>query len=284
MEKVGAVVVGVDNPSGIELLTSFKMNGIPAVAIDTKRHALGFYSRHRDRSFLSKSSDEKGVVDAILSLGTRLRNWVLIPNTDYFATIVSRNHKILSECFVVATANWDSARYCVDKSLTYEAARKAVVPVPKTFCPNSRSELEETVAGIELDVAEWILKPRWRDLYLDGKYGGFSRRVFKNQKARSGYSKESMLDLSLRACLDSGVFPMIQERMPGGPDLLSSAIAVVDKDLNPIALCPSRKIRQNPRDFGVNSYAESIDDGELVGIFNQGSIRLFNQGPIAPPR
>jgi predicted ATP-grasp superfamily ATP-dependent carboligase len=166
----------------------------------------------------------------------------------------------------VAIAEWASTRRCIDKALTHEAAESAGVAVPRTFIPTAEHHLEEIASKIDFDTTDWILKPRWKNIDLDGRYGGFSRHVFKHRKAKSVYSKESMIALLLQAYLDTGVFPLIQERIPGGADCLVGVMAVADENLEPIAICPSRKIRQDPTDFGDGSYAETVDDRELVEL------------------
>ena len=267
MVDTGAIVLGASVCTGLEAIRSLGKRGIPVTAVDTKPNAISYYSKFIKDYYLL-SEDENKIVSALIELSKRKQGWVLIPTSDFFVTVVSRNYEILSKYFNLTTPPWNITQYCIDKLLTYRVAEKAGILTPQTFCPQSKEELDEILNQLDFKEKNWILKSRSK-VFFPKRSGD----LLYKKKSVEIKSKKSLLKLYLKNLERTGEFLLIQEKILGLPDRNINVRVVMDHDLHPVVTFTDRKIRQYPLFFGVGTYRESVNEPEVAKL----GLRFFNQ-------
>ncbi len=248
-EEKGAIILGVNNPAGVEYLRSFSESSIPTVALDVNANALGFFSRHCQESEVIPE-DVLHLVKTLQKIGEKKQGWLLIPNTDHYTIIISKVFDILSTYFMITTSPWTRIKNCVDKLLTYKLSQRSGVPIPKIFYPKNVNDVNKISEKINYR-NRWILKPRSRDLLE------FKSKIFLGVKALSVESKADLKNKSLQYYRETGRFPLIQEEIPGDAKSLCQVMVVIDRMLQPVAIHIGSKIRQSPYDYGMSTYYRS---------------------------
>lgn len=262
ISKTGVIILGGDTCTGLEPVRSLGKKGIPVTVVDTKPKSISFYSKFvKDCYYISPKNSN--IVSSLIKLSEKKKNWVIIPTTDFFVTLVSKNFDELSKHFRLTTPEWDVIKYCIDKNLTHQIASKIGIATPKTFCPKNEEEVIEIINNLDFDNTQWILKSRSNVLFPK-KSGGI---LYKKKALDFEYkSKKHLLKTYLTNLKNTGEYLLIQEKIPGLPDRNFNVRAVMDIESNPVVVCTDRKIRQHPLFFGVGTYRESVNEPELAMI------------------
>jgi len=260
MVDIGAVVLGATSCTGLDAIRSLGEKGIPVAIADTEANGISFYSRFvKDRYLLP--SDKEKIVPSLLKLGLRKRGWVLIPTTDLYVTVISQKWEQLSRYFTLTTPPWNITKYCIDKFLTCKIAEKTGIPIPQTFCPQSKNELTKVIEQMDFKEKTWILKSRSKVLFPKKP----SDLLYK-PKALEINSKNDLAKLYLKNLEETGEFALIQERIPGLPDSNFNARIIMNSHQKPVVMFTDKKIRQHPLFFGVGTYRESVYAPEIMEL------------------
>jgi D-aspartate ligase len=138
-------------------------------------------------------------------------------------------------------ANDDVILTMLDKERTYEAARAAGVPAPKTATVRCEEELDPALEQIGFPCA---LKPLHSHLFARHFGGRKLVVVHSREEAHRAYAPIGALGLAV----------LVTEIVPGPDNLLCSCYTYIDERGEPLFMFTKRKIRQYPVGFGLGCY------------------------------
>jgi D-aspartate ligase len=164
---------------------------------------------------------------------------VVFPCDDDAVEVVAR-HRAELDRLVPIEANDAALLDVLDKDRTYERARAAGVPTPRTMMVGDDAELEAAIAEIGFPCA---LKPR----HIHEFSRHFRRKVFLAADAaelRQAFAETSAHGLQM----------IVTEIVPGPEDAYCSIFTYLDEHSQPLLVFTKRKLRQNPPGFGVGCY------------------------------
>jgi D-aspartate ligase len=247
----GAVVIGGDY-RGLGVVRNLGRHGVPVWVLKNE-HAIATFSRYALRSlpWPDESDGDERRVAFLLDLSERypVGGWSLIPTTDEAAALLEHHHTLLAERFRLTTATWEAMRWAYDKRLTHRLAADVGVDQPWTMCPRDREEVVSLSCTFPV-----ILKPAVKT----------SNNQFTYARAWQVNDHDALLRLydQARTMVDPDVI-MVQELIPGGPDMRYS-FAAVCKDGHPRGWMVTRAVRQYPLDFSrFSTYVETVDEPEV---------------------
>jgi len=250
---VGAVVLGGDY-QGLAIARSVGRQGVPVVIVDDER-SIGRLSRYCGTfESVPDLGDEQRIVDDLLSIARRrgLEGWVLYPTRDETVAALARNREVLSEVFRVPTAPWDAIRWAWDKRNTGRIAEQVGVPIPRSWQPADRAEID-LIDG----EAPWAIKPAIKEHFF----------YATKAKAWRADSRAELKVLLERAWAIAGQGQMIvQELIPGDGRHQFGYCALYSKG-RPLATMVCRRRRQHPPDFGrASTFVETVDEPAVEAL------------------
>jgi D-aspartate ligase len=242
----GALIVGGEHP-GLGIARSLGRRGIPVVIMDDQR-SITAYSRYAQRVIrVGDLRDERRTVDAVMDAGRRfgLRNWVLFPTRDETVAAFSRFSAELGTFFRVTTPNWDTVQWAWDKKKTYELATELQIPCPRTFNPQSASDLVRLVPHLPL-----AIKPAVKENF-------FYATGAKAWRANTADQLHALYADARERIRPEEI--LVQEIIPGDGDTQFSYCAFF-RDGEAHSTLLARRERQHPREFGrAATYVETIE-------------------------
>ncbi len=252
-KKTGAIITGGDFQA-LGVVRTLGMKGVPVMVLDNGP-CISKYSKYCSAFVKSPSiTDEESYIDFLVDLAKtrKVENWVLYPNCDYSAYILSKNKKVLSDYYRVTTPGFEAVEIVYDKKRTYQLAEKSGIPIPKTYYSGS---IEELISQeIEYPV---IIKPAIKE--------NFYRKV--KVKAYLIENKEKLIEIYdyVSTIIESSEI-LVQEYIHGGASNLYS-VCPFFKDGKILTCIVGRRPRQHPMDFGhASTYAEIVDIPEIKSI------------------
>lgn len=240
-----AVVIGMDNATGVQSARILKARGVPVIGIAKDPDHWCCRTNACERILFTDIAGD-GLVDTLESLGPSLGGKaVLYPCTDLSVLVVSRNRERLAEHYHVLLADPDTVEMLVDKVRFYTWAAEQDLPIPKTFFLRSRFDAETAAAKLEYPcmLKPPIRTPTWARNSKD-----------KVVKIRSA---EHLLQVWDRV---SGWVDMlmVQDWVEGSDETLWSCNCYFDRSSEPLVAFIARKIRQWPPATGTASL--SVED------------------------
>lgn len=231
MNRPTAVVIKLDSITGLDTARILSGYKIPVVGIaDDPGHYCCKTNSCKEILF-ADTSDGK-LVDTLLSLARKLRGKpALFPCSDESVRIVSDNRERLGEFYNFVIPDADVLDLCMNKQNFYRYAMDNGLPIPATFFPSNKSDLEEIInkAAFPYIVKPVMRTPNWF-------------RYFKN-KVIKVMSPQELSDV-FETCSGAGENVIVQEWIKGGDSDLYSCIFYHDKDYNQSVTFTSRKLRQ----------------------------------------
>jgi D-aspartate ligase len=244
----GVVILGGAHVS-LGLARSLGRRGIPVWMLTD--HPLAKVSRYVARSFFWPGAEHPDGLAMLLGIAARhnLAGWLLFPTGDEDMGMVAKNHSLLSTYFRLTSPEWETAKWLLNKRLTYERAAALGIDFPWSFHPESAEDV------LRLDCRfPVILKPAARK----------SANEFTRAKAWKAEDRSALLALYKRAAAlagDDGV--VIQEWIPGTGSSQFSYAGVWDGGV-PVGSMVARRTRQFPIDFGRSStFVETIEQSPV---------------------
>jgi D-aspartate ligase len=247
-----AVVLQASGPNSLGIIRSLARAGVPVIATDRDRDALGLASRHAAARVLPDPLTEPAAfVDGLIELGRVLpERGVLFPTHDEALAAIAPREAEVERWFHRPWSPWERMRVTIDKGGQHEAARRVGFPLPGTVEPGPDDDPVRAVAeaGVRYPV---ILKPRYAPEF---------RRRFRVQVLQADDAEALR-----RAWAGAAEYrPQIQEVIPGGDDALWTLGSYRDRDGRPLASFTGRKLRQWPPHFGTARAAEARWDPDLA--------------------
>jgi predicted ATP-grasp superfamily ATP-dependent carboligase len=245
-----AIVVDVAWVSGLAAIRSLGRAGVPVLALDHRRSALGFRSRYAKPVLCPDPQDEDGLVAFLAELGEELDGPLPVFAThDEPLNAIARHAAELGDRFRYPFPPWNVLSRIQSKRGQLEAAEGAGIAVPRTVAPASAAEARS--AGEELGYPV-LVKPSSTE--------GFKRR-FKRQAFRC----ETGADVENAYAEAEEYEPLVQELIPGGDDGLFTLGSYLAADGEALGLFCGRKLRQTPPGgIGTCRVGEAVWDQEVV--------------------
>ncbi len=245
-----AVVVDVSWVNGLAAIRSLGRAGVPVIALDHRRSALGFRSRYGLAVACPDSGvDEARFVETLVEIGDALGGPApIFPTHDEQVNAIARNRAALGGRFLYPFPEWELLERIQSKRFQLARAQAAGVPIPQTRHPASVSDAIR--AGEEIGYPV-LVKP--------SDPTGFKRRF-----ARQAFRCETKTELE-RAYVDAESFaPMVQELIPGGDDCLYTLGSYLAENGEPLGVFCGRKLRQTPPLVGTCRVGEAVWVDEVV--------------------
>jgi len=242
----GAVVIGSDYIA-LGVVRSLGRLGIPVWVLHDRLHIDATVSRYTRRR-LPWPVGEAARLALLVELPARygLDGWALYPTDDEAAALVARNHRTLSERFVLTTPPWEVFRWAYDKRLTYALAVRLGIGHPWTQFPRD----EAAVAALECAFPV-ILKPAVKN----------QTNPFTLARAWRAEDRRQLIEryADARRLVPPDVV-MVQELIPGGGATQFSFAALCAHG-RPLAWLVARRSRQFPIEFSRGStFVETVDE------------------------
>ena len=243
-----AVVVDVGWVNGLAAIRSLGRAGIPVLALDHRRSALGFRSRYAEAVLCPDPRDEERFVSFLAELGEGLeRPAPIFPTNDEPLNAVARGVDRLGGRFRYPFPSWDALSRVQSKRAQLEAAAEAGIPFPRTIHPGSGEEARAAAAELGYPV---VVKPSATE--------GFRRRFGRPFRC------ENELDLDQAYAQAEPYEPLVQELVPGGDDELYTLGSYLAEDGESLGLFCGRKLRQTPPRIGTCRVGEAVWVDEVV--------------------
>jgi len=222
-----AVVVGVGWVAGLAAIRSLGRAGIPVLAVDHRRSALGFRSRYAEPRLAPERSDREAFVSFLHELG----GGVVFPTNDFDLETLARNQDRLS--FQFPFAGWDVLAAVQDKRRQLAAAAAAGVETPRT----AHEPTDDLGYPVLVKPAEPV--------------------AFRDHFGVKAFRCETRADLERRFAEARAFDPLIQEWVPGGDDTLYTVGSYLARAGEALGLFSGRKLAQTPPEIGTARVAEA---------------------------
>lgn len=239
---------------------SLGRQGVPVVRVHPNRLDHSLHSKYCSEVALCPDMYQSGpaLVEYLLQLASRYSGKrVLIPASDDCAEFLGAHRPVLEHAYRVCAARPEVMQHVVNKRRQYEQAERLGIPIPETYFPESRSDIERLAATIRN--YPYIIKPlvahTWRLASM--------QRVSQGRKALLVRTPDELRGAWLSMGDDSRDV-MLQEVIGGRDEQLFTFLAYLSDDGSPLAYCVRRKIRQLPVDFGYCTMTVSCHDDVVV--------------------
>jgi len=240
--------------SGLGVIRSLGVKGVPVLALDPDPLAIGLYSRYARKVICPDPLlSEKAFVELLIDIGKRLpTRGILFPTADPYVVAIAKARDKLEKYYWIPFSPWGVIKEIVDKETQYKKAMKAGIPIPETFFPKSKLEVKEIGKTIKYPV---ILKPAYSHPFVM-KY-----RI----KAVKVESLEELIK-KYEIYTSAGHKMLIQEIVGGEEDELYEFFSYTNMEGEPLAIFVQRKLEQFPSDFGTGTVFESVDEPRIVEL------------------
>ena len=202
--KSAAIICGAADANGYGIIRSLAKSGVPVIALDDKRRALGLYSRHCKGIVCPSpkvASGEK-FVDFLINLGSKMKHKaVLFPYREDIQLVVLKNWDRLNSYYLLPMSDLKHAEIIADKDKFAKALEKMDIPYPNTYYPDDDKMLKDIADKFDYPC---IVKPT-KSMEFGKEFG---IKVFKAE------SRQELLDYYHRT-VNSGYKAIIQEIVPG---------------------------------------------------------------------
>ncbi|WP_199522536.1 carboxylate--amine ligase [Geodermatophilus marinus] len=253
-----AVVVGLDNFTGLQTARLLAERGVPVIGLVTDpRH----YACRTRACVEVVQADLLGesFVDELVNLGRGLdERAVLFPCTDLTVLLVSQHRERLAPWFRMALPDHDVVETLMDKIGFLRHAKERRIPIPDTVIVEDRAGAERAARELAYPV---VLKPPIKSATWQART---SRKVFLVRDARE------LLEVYERIAPWAEQL-IAQEWIDGGAEALYSCNSYYDRASRPLVTFVARKLRQWPPHTGTSSLGEECRNDEVLDI----SYRVF---------
>lgn len=213
---------------------------------------LGYASRYPDKKLLAfwDTNDAERSLDALRAVLENDNYDVVIPMTDFSATLLSKNKGELEQYASMAVNDWDVFQMAGDKLNTMIACTENGIP-----CPYTLRDVETVEEIIQSDIKyPFIIKPRIG-------YGSIGFHCINNEE-------------QLRNVFDSTAAShgrmLVQEYIPQ-TDIQYKAEIFIDRDGTVKSACAFDKTRWYPIDGGSTCCSATVDRPDII----ESSVKLL---------
>jgi D-aspartate ligase len=245
--RAPALVVDVGWVNGLAAIRSLGRMGVPVLALDHRRSALGFRSRYAKPVLCPDPQDEDAFVSFLAELELEAAAPVFATH-DEPLNAIARAAPRLGDRFLYPFPPWEVLSRIQSKREQLEAAQALGIETPCWSAPESS---EEALAAAEELGYPVLVKPS-------------STEGFKRRFGRQAFRCERGGELE-RAYADTEPYqPLVQEVVPGGDGELFTLGSYLARDGEPLGLFCGRKLRQTPPGVGTCRVGEAVWVEEVV--------------------
>lgn len=257
-KSVKAVLCG-----DLNMLRCFVDAEIPTIVVSSDPKDITFNSRycqHKEVVANPLKESDKTVQD-LVKLGERFSEKpVLFYGDDTMLLLISRNRKLLAKYYRFLLPEPDVVEGLVDKIQFARLSDSLGFTVPRTIVSNQIKNIGDVMKYLS---PPGILKPKthieWFRSNTIMENGGKPRKALKF----NDLDEFKYLYNSIKKFTDEFV---IQEYIEGGADNIYSFHAYLNAHLEPLAYYVGRKIRTYPKESGVSTYIELVEEPEVVRL------------------
>lgn len=257
-KKPYAIIVGLDNITGLQTARIFAQRGVPVIAIARNPDHFCCKTKVCERIITADIKTEE-FIHVLQSLGPSLgQKAVLVPCTDLCVLRISQCREALSDWYHIALPSKQVVETLIDKIAFYTFAAEAKLPIPKTFFLQSRADAEQCADELKYPC---ILKPPIKSPVWEKNT---PKKVFKLA------DRDAFLDCYDRCSKWADVL-MVQGWVEGPDANLYSCNCYFNAAHQPLVTFIARKLRQWPPETGTSCLGEEVRNDEVL----ETSIRLF---------
>ena len=188
------------------------------------------------------NNEQQAWLDWLTTTGPKsFRGAVVLPCSDDALELVSKNRATLEKDYVLSEANDEMTLAMLDKAKTNDLARRAGVPIPRTWELQKREDLLEILDEIPYPCA---LKPCHSHEF---------QRHYPSRKLFVVENEKQLID-RFNAAEELGLSMLLSEIITGGDDRLCSYFTYIDESGEPLFHFTKHKLRQYPIHFGIGTY------------------------------
>ena len=236
-------------PHTLGIIRSLGVKKIEVNVVSTKKRCISFYSKFSKKKIISPVSPyfEKGYIEFIKKVLKEEKYDVLIPVGFQTTKIISKNRNKLEKFVKLEVADYETINLAMDKSKTYELAKKLGISYPKTIYPQTFKEVENLSYYLDFPV---VIK----GLYEAGK------QVISYPNNRDEFITDYHI-LCEENGFKEGSLPMVQEYIGKGGNECLAALYQNGKVKRFVVY---KAIRCFPIKGGASSCATTFYDKEIV--------------------
>jgi D-aspartate ligase len=230
---------------GMPLMESLHNLGCHLTTYNKSKLDLGYASRYPDRKLIDfwDRNDEQRSLDALRGILKKDKYDIVIPLTDFSATLLSKNKEDLSQYAAMTVNDWEVFQMASDKQNTMIICMENSIP-----CPYTLRDVDKVEDILNSDIKyPFIIKPRIG-------YGSIGFHCIYNEK-------------QLRKVFDGAVTShgkmLVQEYIPQ-TDIQYKAELFIDKEGNVKSAVVFDKTRWYPIDGGSTCCSASVDRPDIV--------------------
>ncbi|MBA3233910.1 MAG: carboxylate--amine ligase [Propionibacteriales bacterium] len=253
-----AVVVGLDNITGLQTARLLADRGVPVVGIAADRQHFGARTNACAETIECDLSGDE-LMATLDGLASRLnRPSVLLPCTDGTVSLLSRRRDELADLFRLPLASHDVVDLLMDKVRFAHHAHADGLSIPRTEVLESRLDAEQAALSLQFPC---VLKPPVKSV------------VWRRHTSAKGFPVSDAEDF-IRVYDEIAPWsPLLlaQEWVDGDEDGLFSCNAYFDQRGQPLVTFVARKLRQWPPQVGTSASGEECRNDEILAE----TLRLF---------
>jgi predicted ATP-grasp superfamily ATP-dependent carboligase len=237
-----AIVLG-SHTTALYVVRCLGRLGANLAVIDTHHHGEARFSRYCNDFVKIERFSPDELRTAIDEISRKLGACAIFPSNDEAAKALSQSIDSLPQGHLAVIAPWKTTLRAYDKRLTYELALASDIPMPKTFYPEARSDIDAISRDCEYRV---LVKPT-TTAELRSTFGTKAIGAIDSTELKTRFEK-----------IITRIQPtdlLIQEIVPGTNRHFWHYGAVFNQKKPLVEYVISRK-RQYPIDFGTASHAE----------------------------
>ena len=278
--SVPTLIMGLGHPRQTAFLRSLHSAGIAVHAVHTELNAYRF--SRRLASFNRLGMDPEEQLRHLEKFGQETGG-ILIPANDDYVALVARNRERLARHFIIPLPDWEIVGTVLDRVKSYALAESTGIKVPRLWAPGSYSEMAATVAALQPQQRDYILKTH-------------SVLSVPADEANVRQTRAAPRDRSeiLKACVEmekrTGKYPLIQEVIPGAADSAIGVSMVISARGEIVLAYCVRRLRLatyklgagyvHPYELGSVVWCETVHDAEAMEAARELVKRLRYTGII----
>jgi len=246
-----AIVVKLDSITGLDTARILSRYGVPVYGVaDDPQHYCVKTNSCREVLFTDTSGE--GLVRTLLGLAARFKSKpVLFPCSDESVRIISAQRKALREFYNFVVPDDGVLSMYMNKENFYSYAEENGFPVPATFFPEEKSDLETILAEADLP---YIIKPALKSAEWIERFNDKVIKVNTSEELRDVFENGSKITERM----------IVQEWIKGDDSKLFSCIFYYDRNGERQVAFVSRKLRQWYTENGDACLAEECINDEVA--------------------